>query len=523
MKNIIVFSFVFITISLMAQTKKVYEIKNLEINTEYSDFGTTFYGDNQIIYTSSKKGFGNTSRNWGENNQPFLDLYVGSINNNSEISDSKLFSSKINSKRHDAMAVFSADGKTVYFTRNNILNKKKLISDNRFVNLGIYSSTMLDNGEWSEPISLPFNNKEYSCGHPALSLDGKYLYFSSDMSGGFGDADLYYVSINNDGSFGSPNNLGPRVNSVGKEVTPFIAHDNTLYFASDKGLENPQLDIYSINLNDLKTELPYKLEAPINSSFDDFSFVIKSDNMKGYFSSNRDGGKGDDDIYSFYIVPPKVVCNQKVQGKIVDSANKTSISNATITLYSESGEMLQSIVVKGDASYTFDIDCNKKYQLKASKVGYTDKELKFESTAENLKLHNIVMNLLKEEFEAVEEKIVIKIKPIYFDLNSSKIRPDAEIELNKVVEVMNKFQDIIIECGSHTDARSNDKYNLWLSEKRAMNTINYITSKGISKDRISGKGYGESQILNNCTNGVNCSEDQHQLNRRTEFVVIRKE
>jgi outer membrane protein OmpA-like peptidoglycan-associated protein len=523
MKQIILFSLCVFTFSLFAQTSKIYEIKNLEINTEFSDFGTSYYGENGIIYSSSKKGFGNTSRNWGENNQPFLDLYVGKIESNNEISNSLIFSGKVNSNRHDAMVAFSSDKKTLYFTRNNYQNNKKLISNDRFVNLGIYSSKMLENDEWSEPIALPFNNKDYSCGHPTLSLDGKYLYFSSDMPGGFGATDIYYIEINKDGSFGSPINLGPKINTKGKEAYPFISSNNTLYFSSDKGDENPQLDIYSISLNDLKTTSPIKLEAPINSPFDDFAFVIHSDFMKGYFSSNREGGKGDDDIYSFYVEPPKVVCNQKVQGKIIDSADKKNISDATITLSDEKGKTIQSIIVKVDASYTFDIECNKKYQLKASKIGYTDKELEFESTNENLKSHNIVMNLLKEEFEAVEEKIVIKINPIYFNLNSSQIRPDAERELIKVVEVMNRYPDMIIECGSHTDSRSNDKYNMWLSKKRATNTIEYILSKGISKDRISGNGYGESQILNKCTNGVQCSEAQHQLNRRTEFVVIRKE
>lgn len=523
MKNILLICFVVFAVSLMAQTSKEYEIKNLEINTEYSDFGASFYGENQLIYTSSKKGFGNTSRNWGENKQPFLDLYIGSIENNSEISNSKLFSSNINSNRHDAMVAVAADGNTIYFTRNNMLNKKNLISTTRFVNLGIYMTKKQDDGEWSDPLPLPFNNKEYSCGHPALSLDGKFLYFSSDMPGGYGNTDLYYVSINNDGSFGSPFNLGQKVNSAGKEVYPFIASDNTLYFSSDKGAENSQLDIYSISLDDLNSTLPYKLEAPINSNFDDFAFVMQADNTKGYFSSNREEGKGDDDIYSFYIVPPVVICNQKVQGKIIDIADKKDLTDATITLSDEVGETIQSMTVKGDANFSFDIDCNKKYQLKTSKMGYTDKELKFESSNEHLKSHNVVINLLKEEFEAVEEKIVIKINPIYFDYNSAKIRKDAEVELNKVVDVMKKYKEIIIECGSHTDSRGTSKNNNKLSELRANSTIEYIISKGIDKDRISGKGYGETQLMNQCSNGVKCSEEQHQLNRRTEFVVIQKE
>ena len=523
MKQIILFAFFVVSFSLFAQTSKVYEIKNLEINTEFSDFGTSYYGDRGIIYSSSKKGFGNTSRNWGENNQPFLDLYIGKIDDNHEISNSLIFSGNVNSNRHDAMVAFSPDKKTLYFTRNNIQNNRNLISSNRLVNVGIYISRIQNNGDWSIPVPLPFNNKEYSCGHPSISVDGKKLYFTSDMPGGIGATDIYYVDINSDGSFGDPINLGSKINSTGKEAYPFISNGSTLYFSSDKGVENPQLDIYSINLNELTTATPFKLETPINSQFDDFAFVIHSDNTRGYFSSNRDGGKGDDDIYSFVIIPPKVECNQKLQGKIVDSNDKMSISEATITLHDENGEVLQSIIVKEDATFKFDVDCDKNYQLKATKIGYTDTSTNFKSTSENLKEHSVIINLLKDEFEAVEEKIVIKINTIYFDYNSSKIRKDAEIELNKVVEVMNKYPEIIIECGSHTDSRGTSRNNDILSDKRAKSTINYIISKGISSERISGKGYGESQLLNECANRVKCSEEQHQLNRRTEFVVIKKE
>ena len=521
MKQIILFSFFVFNFSLFAQTERTYEIKNLEINTKFSDFGTSYYGENGIIYSSSKKGFGNNSRNWRENNQPFLDLYIGKIEPNNEISNSLIFSGNVNSNRHDALVAISSDNKSLYFTRNNYQNNKKLISSNRFVNLGIYVSKKHDNGEWNLPESLPFNNKEYSSGHPSLSLDGKRLYFSSDMPGGYGDSDLYYVDINDNGTYGKPINLGAKINSVGKEEYPFISSDNTLYFSSNKGNEKPQLDIYSINLNELLSKTPQKLAKPINSPFDDFAFIINKDNTKGYFSSNREGGKGDDDIYSFFTIPTKVECYQKIQGKVIDSNDKSNISDAIITLYDENNKILQTLTVKKDASFTFDIKCDMNYLIKASKAGFTDTEIKFNSTNENLKIHNITMNLLKEEFKVVDEKIVIKINPIYFNLNSSIISPDAVIELNKIVEIMNKYPDIEIECGSHTDARANDKYNMWLSERRAKNTVDYLISKGISKDRIVGIGYGESQILNKCKNGVQCSEELHQLNRRTEFVVKR--
>lgn len=523
MKQIVWYSIFIFTCSLIAQSNKTFEIKNLDINTKYSDFGTTIFGENKIIYASSKRGFGNTSRIWSGNKQPFLDLYEGEIDSKGEISNSNHLTKVINSKFHEGIVAISSDLKTMYFTRDYYYKKKKIKDDDNNVNLAIFVSSLQEDGKWGEPKPFSINDKNYSCGHPTLSSDEKRLYFSSDMPGGYGNTDLYYVEINSDGSYGTPVNLGPKINTVGHEKFPFISHDNTMYFSSDGRKKLGDLDIYQINLDHINNLEPTALEAPINTAFDDFAFVMHPDNTRGYFSSNREGGKGDDDIYSFNLSTPKVACNQKIQGKIVDGANNGSLSGATVVLYDENNKELQTIIVQEDASFTFDIECNKKYLLYASKIGYVKTDAKLESTSENHKIHNIVMSLFKEDFAVVNEKTLIKINPIYFDLNSAKIRKDAEIELAKVVEVMNKYPDIVIECGSHTDVRGNDKYNMWLSERRAQSTIDYIISKGISKERISGKGYGESQILNKCTDGIQCSESQHQLNRRTEFVVIRKE
>lgn len=522
MKQIILYSIFVFTCSLIAQTNKTYEIKNLDINTKYSDFGTTLFGKNKVIYTSSKRGFGNTSRIWKGNKQPFLDLYQGELDSNGEIYNSNPLSKVINSKFHEGITAISRDLKTMYFTRNNYYKNKKNKDDNHNVNLAIFITTLQEDGKWGEPKSFALNNKNYSCGHPTLSLDEKRLYFSSDMPGGFGKTDIYYVEIKDDGSYGTPVNLGPKINTAGHEKFPFISHDNILYFSSDGRKNLGDLDVYLINLDHKNTTEPTAIEAPINSTFDDFAFVIQLDNKRGYFSSNRAGGKGDDDIYSFNINTPKVECHQKIQGKIIDSADKSNVSGATVVLYDQNGKELQTTIVQKDASFTFDIECNKKYQLKASKMGYAQTDAQLESTSENKKTHNIEMSLLMNDFEAIKEKTLIKINPIYFDLNSSKIRRDAEIELNKVVEVMKKYPDIVIECSSHTDSRASDQYNMWLSERRAKNTVDYIVSKGISPNRISGKGYGERQLINKCKDGVKCTETHHQDNRRTEFMLIRK-
>ncbi|MDO9261842.1 MAG: OmpA family protein [Flavobacteriaceae bacterium] len=523
MKQLLLFSiFVFIG-SLMAQSNKTYKIKNIDVNTKYSDFGASFYGDYKLIYTSAKRGLGNNAAIWNENKQPFLDLYLADVNPNGEISDSKRLSEIINSKFHEGTVAVSSDLRTIYFTRDNYFKNKKLKDQKNYVNLGIYVSHLDNKGDWSSIESLPFNNKDYSCGHPSLSSDGKRLYFSSDMPGGYGKTDLYYVEIKSDGNYGLPVNLGKIINSAGHDKFPFIGDDNTLYFSSDgrKGLG--KLDVYAISLNNGNKLEPYHIEAPINSSADDFAFVIDFTNNKGYFSSNREGGKGDDDIYFFEANQILADCNQKVHGKVFEYNKKTNLAGTEIVLYDENGDKLKSVTVNQDAGFSFELECRKNYQLVANKKGYTETIKKITTTDENLKTYDLTIELPKEEFVSVNNKLMIKINPIYFDLNSSFIRKDAEDELKKVVDIMIRFPDVIIECGSHTDARASEHYNMWLSERRAKNTINYILSKGISPDRITGKGYGKSQLINNCKEVSLCSEAQHQLNRRTEFVVIRKE
>lgn len=523
MKQLLLVSIFVFSYSLMAQSNKTYEIKNIEVNTKYSDFGATFYGYYKLIYTSAKRGLGNNSAIWKDNNQPFLDLYLADINPSGEISNSKRLSEIINSKFHEGTVAFSKDLKTIYFTRDNYFNNKKLKDKENYVNLGIYVSRLDKNGNWSNLASLPFNHKDYSSGHPSLSPDGKRLYFSSDMPGGNGKTDLYYVEIKSDGNVGFPINLGPKINSKGHDKFPFISDDNTLYFSSDgrKGLG--KLDIYKINLNDANQLEPIALEAPINSISDDFAFVIDFNNNKGYFSSNRDGGKGDDDIYYFETKQLSSDCNQKVQGKVLELNKKINLAGTEITLYDADGAKLKTVIVNQDANFSIDLECGKNYQLKANKKGFNETVKKITTTDENKKIHEIVIELPKEEFVTSDNKLLIKINPIYFDLNSSFIRQDAEDELKKVVDVMIRYPEMIIECGSHTDSRASEHYNMWLSERRAKNTINYILSKGISPQRITGKGYGKTQLINKCSDGVICSEAQHQLNRRTEFVVIRNE
>ncbi|MBS3992129.1 MAG: OmpA family protein [Bacteroidetes bacterium] len=520
MKQVLFITIIACCSVIYSQDKYVYEIKNLQINSEFSDFGPSYFGE-KLIYSSAKKGAGNTSGVWKDNKQPFLDLYQAQITDDGELTNESRLLDQINSKYHEGGVAVSNDLKTIYFTRNNYHNNRKLFDNSYTVNLGIYVSKQLENGQYSEPEPLFINNKNYSNSHPALSLDGKKLFFVSDMPGGYGKSDIYFIEIFKDGSYGKPINIGNKINTAGQESFPFIATDNVMYFSTDGRSGLGQFDIYQTKIAGDQFEEPKLLEAPINSPKDDFAFIIK--NNKGYFSSNREGGKGDDDLYFFEY--KKLTCNEFVEGKVVETNSKAKLVGAKVELLDDKNNVLKSTTTNENASYVLEVDCNKNYVIKVSNNGYVESVKKLTSTNQDKfkNVLNVELTAVKQEFVKEKEKVIIKINPIYFDINSSFIREDAKVELNKVVDIMIKYPDITIECGSHTDSRAAADYNMRLSEKRVQNTIKYIVSKGISSNRISGKGYGETQLINNCKNGVKCSETEHQLNRRTEFVVIQKD
>jgi len=507
------------------------KVSNLSVNTAYSDFGISFFKDS-LIYASTKP-INSESKNkiYKWNNQPFLNLYQvketleidkDEFVNSIELTESKTIQD-INTKYHEASVAVTKDGKTLYFTRDNF--QKKLKADkNRTVHLKIYRAKNI-NGKWGDITELPFNNDNYSVGHPALSQDEKTLYFVSDMLGGIGQTDLYKVAILSDSEFSEPVNLGRNINTEGREMFPFISSDNTLYFSSDGHLGLGALDIFSSNFTENSFLGIENLGKPINSKKDDFAFVLSTNKSYGYLSSNRDGGKGDDDIYSFVKRKPVIVkdtCSQKIVGIIKDKYTGKLLPGSKISLFDNAGKKVDSMVVGKDAAFNFTLPCNNTYRLVGFKRYYKPDEQSFLTGNGVGIISTKKIDLqLNDDFTYSESgEIIVNINPIYFDLNKSNIRPDAAKELDKVVAVMLKYPQLIIQSGSHTDSRGSDLYNQKLSERRANSTVQYIISKGISSNRISGKGYGETAPVNKCVNGVWCNDKAHQLNRRTEFLVI---
>ncbi len=504
-----------------------FEIENSSINSSFTDFGAAFFG-RFVVFSSSRDTLAlkKTIHQW--NNEAFLDLFKAEYNPvNGELAEIEKLSSTLNSKFHESTPVFSKDGRTVYFTRNNFV-KRKIGRDKKGTNkLKIYRSYKNSQGGWTTPQSLSFNSDEYSTAHPALSVDEKTLYFSSDMPGGQGLSDLYQITINGDGSFGEPQNLGDRINTEGKETFPFISNNGDLYFSSDGHIGLGGLDVYvtSVDPQTEEEELVVNIGKPVNSPKDDFAFIVDDGSKRGYFSSNREGGRGNDDIYSFLQLEDlRSFCEISISGLVTDKDSNEFLPGTKVSVLDSSNNLVQSFVVGDDGKYTIEeLKCGSKYFVRAEKDEYVTVE-KFVNTPEETQTIDKPLVLEKKIKSAgVGDDLakILSLKPIYFDFDKSYIRPDASIELAKVIEVMNQYPQMKIEVKSHTDSHGDDAYNMQLSDRRAKSTIAYMIEKGIASDRLTGKGFGETELVNDCGNGSDCSKDQHQLNRRSEFIIVK--
>ena len=513
MKYILTVVFLLLSLTSFGQlTAAQYKVKSLDANSENGDFGTAFYGKDKIVFSSSRKN-GISNKKWEGNDQPFLDLYIGNVEPDGEITRVRPFSNVVNSKYHDAMVAFSPDLSEIYFTSNNYMGGKV-----RSSNLKIFKATIGGSGQRTNVMTLPINNDKYSTGHPFVSKDGKKLYYISDMPGGYGGTDIYVVDVNN-GHYGAPKNLGPTVNSKYKEYSPYVDGD-ILYFSSNRPGGEGGFDIYMTKL-DGSIEEPIHLGKPMNSKADDISFIIDKDTQKGYFSSNRRGGKGDDDIYSFEELTVNPICDQVVKGVIRDKLTGQTLQGFA-TIYDSKGEMIRRLETLKDGEFFFKVKCGENYKIGGDKFGYFDVDTTFVTSRENAYENKITLDLDEKEFVHVNGKEILNVKSIEFELNKSNILERSYDNLAKVVRLMDKFPDMIIQFGAHTDSRGGDGYNMWLSQKRASETVRYLIGIGADPKRITGKGFGETKLVNECSNGVKCTEIQHQQNRRTEFVVIKK-
>jgi len=467
--------------------------------TEYRD-GIVFIADKEVFWGKKKNPWTGTS---------YLNMYTMKKSNDGKWLNPQLLAGDINGPFHEGPASFSSDGSTVYFTRSNYYKRKMEVSNDLENNLKIFKAKLID-GKWKNLEELPFNSDSYSVGHPTISSNGNTLYFVSDIPGGYGGTDIYKTELI-DGKWTQPENIGPTVNTSGNEMFPYYGDDEALYFSSDAHNSMGGLDVFITYFNGKRWMAPENLNYPINSFKDDFGFVINNKSNTGFISSSRSDG---DKIYEFNKYDPTFT----LYGFANKKGNDIPVSGVTVEITNVETGKLVSVQSNAKGLFEINLSPETKYALYCSKTGC------FTRTDD---LSTIGLKYSTDFFADFElEEIIINkpivIKNIFYDFDKWNIRPDAALELDKIAQVLKDNPTIEIELGSHTDVRGSANYKQVLSERRAAAVVYYMISKGIMPSRLTWKGYGESIQINECTSiSVDCSEEKHEENRRTEFKVTK--
>ena len=487
--------------SLLDKTK-LFDVKSSEISSDKSDFGAVLY-DNSLYFTSARNG---ARKTYGWTEEPFLDIYKADYNTDGTITNASPVT-ELNSKWHDGPITISVDGKTAYFASESYKEKQSSPKDKKanakYSQVYLFSATK--NGDsWGTPSSLPFNDKSFSNSNPSLSRDGKTLYFSSNRPSSMGGTDIWKVAVNADGTYGEPQNLGVKVNTEGNESFPFIADDNkTLYFASSGKQGFGGLDVYQIDLTNGEAT---NLGKPVNTEKDDFAFTFNESKKIGFISTNR---SGNDDIF---IVNP--ICAVDVLIVVTNAKTGDILANASVSILDDKKNVIATEMSNAKGEVSYKVECDRAYVVQASKDGFEGNTFAVTKS----KGPKAKVDAALQPIDVIVTETEIILKPIYFEYDKSNITQEGAFELDKLVQVMKNNDKMVILAKSHTDSRGSDKYNLTLSERRAKSTVQYIISKGIDASRISGKGMGELEPKEVCNP---CTEAQHALNRRSEFLIVK--
>ena len=505
------------TEDIRKNTPHVFSEKEILNSNGQSDFGMSFYLDDKVSFASTRN---EESPLYSWNNLPYLDLYTATLTTSGELTNVEPFDININTESHESNATFSQDGKTMYFNRTN--SERVKIEDAKIANIKIYKAEFID-GKWKNVTPLPFSSDLYSIEHPSLSKDGKTLYFASDMPGGFGSFDIYKVDIKSDGTFGTPVNLGDKVNTSQREQFPYISKINTLYFSSNGHEGYGNLDVFRSEQVNGTFSNPVNLGTGVNSNLDDFGFTIDENKNIGFFSSNR---SNEDKLYRFNR-EENILTKYLVEGIVQDKHNKEILPGSLVTLFDENRNVIQDTIVGQDAYYLFKIEPNKKYTVRGTRKLYIPYDVDFSTDSKGKISHDIY--LILESYADAEEQIKeneygqvqVQLEKIYFDFDKWEIRPDAAKILNTLVGLLKKYPYMEIEVSAHTDARGSNEYNLELSKKRAASTLEYLVSQGIDRNRLKSIGYGEEQPLNECIQEGICTDEEYDRNRRCEFTLLK--
>ncbi|MHC5202580.1 OmpA family protein [Myroides sp. LJL119] len=506
-----------------------YSIRALDkINTPYADFGATMYKGHMIFASSQERSdYYQRIHNW--TGDPFTKLYSAEIFIDGQVGKTKPFSKKLEAKFNESTPVFSRDGNTMYFSSND--RDYKSVEDINYIHL--YKATY-NGSTWGNVIKLPINVPNASSAHPALSPDEKWLYFVSDRDGGFGQSDLYRVGINSDQSFSEVENLGEVINTEARENFPFISDKNVLYFASDGHPGVGGLDIYGVQINsDGSFGSVINLGPSINSPYDDFAFYLDNHGKYGFMTSNRPGGKGKDDLYLVRELEGIDLSLYKtIKGKIYNIDGYSPVSQARISLHDQQNNVVAQVYSNEMGNYSFEDKITYiGYTISVEALGFNQIQIGFTGMTQN---NTIVVDFGLEQVntqpiieiagtkidKGMDLAVVLQMQSIYFGFDKYNITPRAERQLENILQVLRENPTVTLLIRSHTDSRGNYNYNLGLSKKRADSTKAWLVKNGIENWRLATEGVGSNEPLNNCRPGVTCSEEQHAVNRRSEFIVI---
>lgn len=506
--------------------KSRYVVENLkQLNTKFFDFAPAVFKKDLMIFTSDREGgINKTPYSW--TGYTFSDFYKSERNKKTgNWGLPVLVKDKINTKYNDGSGNF--DSKGVFFCTQ--CNGK----DGKGLHCNVYQSE-LKGKDWDAPELLPFNNDSlFDCSQPCPTPDGQILFFSSNMPGGFGGHDIWFVTYSKKSkTWGDPINAGPEINTAFDEIYPWVHPDGTLYFSSNGKNGMGGMDIYSAKGQGKDWSEIKNLKAPINSGADDFAFSCDERKETGLFTSNRIGGKGNDDIYAFKLGPLEIC----LIGTVTDCRTNEPLANAVVTVTNSLDT--SKIILKTDAKGGYKTKCNLKPNAEYSVYAQKREDYYFDSKTFDVSTMGIeVSTTLRQDMclKQINFDEVFTVRGILYDLDKANIRPDAALILDSLVLVLKKYSKITIELGSHTDCRASYGYNIDLSQRRADSAVAYLVSKGIDKERLTARGYGETQLVNDCAcegekepgGGKHapfesCSEEQHQMNRRTTVRVTGK-
>ncbi len=497
------------SISLWQQDSARYTIEVSKLNTGGSNFSPTWYREG-VVFVSDRNSKAKTYEWTG---RPFLDLYYSKKDAGGNYGMALALQGDVNGRYHEGPMSFSSKYDTLYFTRNNYVKRKAVKSEDDVVILQMYQAIKKDTA-FKEISALPFNSDEYSTGHPTLSGDGQTMYFISDMPGGEGGSDLY-VSHKENGQWSKAQNLGKTINTPYNESFPMLWKDSVLYFSSEGHYGMGGLDVFSsVKNQEGNWARPQNMGYPFNTSYDDFGVALDEEGSGGLLSSNRNTqNTQQDQIYSFRINDIRFT----LEGIAIEKLSQQPLAGVEVELSNRKTGEKERVITGEDGKFFFKLNPRTDYSVVGSKDSYfTNTEPV--STVGKTQSENMYVKLKLEMEQIIVNKPIV-LENIYYDLDKYDIREDAAQGLDKLVGIMQDNPDISIELSSHTDSRAEDKYNMTLSQRRAESAVNYIVGKGVSRDRITAKGYGETMLVNRCSNNVDCTEEEHQANRRTEFKV----